>query len=114
MGQNCYEAVCLPTYLFWLKKTQTLYWLRARPFFKMAMSQPCLSSMAITPPGSARLQPVCLMTAGLKFYQASKQADSRVEILSGLKAGDAVVVAGQPNLIDGAKVEIISDPRIAE
>jgi HlyD family secretion protein len=40
--------------------------------------------------------------------------DSRVEILSGLKAGDAVVVAGQPNLIDGAKVEIISDPRIAE
>ena len=39
---------------------------------------------------------------------------SRIEILSGLKVGEAVVVAGQPNLIDGAKVDIVSDPRIAE
>jgi membrane fusion protein (multidrug efflux system) len=30
----------------------------------------------------------------------------RIEILSGLKAGDIVVTAGQPNLMDGAKVEI--------
>jgi HlyD family secretion protein len=39
---------------------------------------------------------------------------SRIEILSGLKAGEAVVVAGQPNLIDGAEVEIVNDPRVAE
>lgn len=37
-----------------------------------------------------------------------------IEILSGLKAGDLIVVAGQPNLIDGAKVEVTNDPRIAE
>lgn len=40
--------------------------------------------------------------------------DSRVEILSGLEAGDAVVIAGQPNLVDGATVEIVNDPRIAD
>ena len=38
----------------------------------------------------------------------------RVEILSGLHPGDAVVVAGQPNLIDGVMVEVANDPRIAE
>ena len=37
-----------------------------------------------------------------------------VEILSGLKAGDVIVVAGQPNLVDGATVEVTNDPRIAE
>ncbi len=40
--------------------------------------------------------------------------NQRTEILSGLKAGDAVVIAGQPNLIDGAKVEVSNDPRVAE
>jgi RND family efflux transporter MFP subunit len=39
---------------------------------------------------------------------------NRIEILSGLKPGEVVVIAGQPNLIDGIKVEIIDDPRIAE
>lgn len=37
-----------------------------------------------------------------------------IEILSGLKAGDAVVTIGQTNLVDGMKVEVINDPRIAE
>lgn len=32
--------------------------------------------------------------------------NNRIEILSGLKAGDTVVIAGQPNLVDGAKVEV--------
>jgi multidrug efflux pump subunit AcrA (membrane-fusion protein) len=31
-----------------------------------------------------------------------------IEILSGLKPGDIVVVAGQPNLVDGARVEVTS------
>jgi HlyD family secretion protein len=38
----------------------------------------------------------------------------RIEILSGLQASDLVVTAGQTNLFDGMKVEIINDPRIAE
>jgi HlyD family secretion protein len=33
----------------------------------------------------------------------------RVEILSGLKPGDAVVTAGQPNLTDGAKVQVVKN-----
>lgn len=40
--------------------------------------------------------------------------NNRVEILAGLKPGEAVVVAGQPNLIDGAKIEIVNDPRVAD
>jgi HlyD family secretion protein len=32
--------------------------------------------------------------------------DERIEILSGLEAGETVVIAGQPNLTDGSKVEI--------
>lgn len=32
--------------------------------------------------------------------------NDHIEILSGLKAGETVVVAGQPNLIDGTKVEV--------
>ena len=38
----------------------------------------------------------------------------RIEILAGLKPGDAVVIAGQPNLVDGVPVEIVNDPRIAK
>jgi HlyD family secretion protein len=38
----------------------------------------------------------------------------RIEVLAGLKPGDAVVIAGQPNLVDGAQVEIANDPRIAK
>ena len=33
----------------------------------------------------------------------------RVEILSGVAAGDVVVIAGQSNLIDGAKVDIVGE-----
>lgn len=40
--------------------------------------------------------------------------NERVEILSGLKPGDLVVIAGQPNLVDGVKVEPVNDPRIAD
>jgi HlyD family secretion protein len=39
---------------------------------------------------------------------------NRIEILSGVKPGEVVVIAGQPNLIDGIKVEVADDPRIAE
>lgn len=38
----------------------------------------------------------------------------RVEILDGLKVGDVVVVAGQPNLQDGFKAEVTNDPRVAQ
>ncbi len=34
--------------------------------------------------------------------------DGQIEILSGLEAGDAVVTAGQPNLVDGAKIEVVN------
>ena len=34
--------------------------------------------------------------------------DGQIEILSGLKEGDTVVTAGQPNLVDGAKVEVVN------
>ncbi len=34
--------------------------------------------------------------------------DARVEVLSGLKDGDTVVIMGQPNLIDGAFVEVVN------
>lgn len=34
--------------------------------------------------------------------------DGRIEILSGLEAGETVVTAGQPNLIDGAHVEVVN------
>ncbi len=34
--------------------------------------------------------------------------DGEVEILSGLEAGDTVVTAGQPNLTDGARVEVVN------
>jgi len=37
-----------------------------------------------------------------------------IEILSGLKEGETVVTAGQASLTDGAKVEVTSDPGIAE
>lgn len=38
----------------------------------------------------------------------------RIEILSGLKPGEIVVIAGQPDLVDGLKVELVDDPRRAE
>jgi multidrug efflux pump subunit AcrA (membrane-fusion protein) len=38
----------------------------------------------------------------------------RVEILSGLKEGDLVITAGQPNLTGGAEVAITNDPRLDE
>jgi len=34
--------------------------------------------------------------------------DGQVEILSGLEAGETVVTAGQPNLTDGARVEVVN------
>jgi multidrug efflux system membrane fusion protein len=34
--------------------------------------------------------------------------NDRVEILSGVVQGDKVVIAGQGNLTDGAKVEVVS------
>ncbi len=34
--------------------------------------------------------------------------DGQIEILSGLEAGDTVVIAGQPNLVDGAKIEVVN------
>jgi HlyD family secretion protein len=40
--------------------------------------------------------------------------DDRVEILSGLKEGEAVVTAGQANLEDGLEVAVTNDPRLAE
>ncbi len=40
--------------------------------------------------------------------------NERVEILSGLKPGDVVVVAGQPNLQDGTIANVVNDPRIAD
>jgi RND family efflux transporter MFP subunit len=39
---------------------------------------------------------------------------NRIEILQGLQPGDVVVVAGQPNLHNGAKAEIVNDPRVAD
>lgn len=33
---------------------------------------------------------------------------TRIEILDGLAAGETVVIAGQPNLVDGARVEVIN------
>jgi multidrug efflux pump subunit AcrA (membrane-fusion protein) len=32
----------------------------------------------------------------------------KVEILSGLEPGETVVISGQPNLADGAKVEVVN------
>jgi RND family efflux transporter MFP subunit len=34
--------------------------------------------------------------------------DSQIEILTGLKPGETVVIAGQPNLLDGAKVKVVT------
>lgn len=39
---------------------------------------------------------------------------NRIEILQGLQPGDVVVVAGQPNLQDGNKAEVVNDPRVAD
>ncbi len=36
------------------------------------------------------------------------------EIISGIKAGDEVVIAGQTRLIDGIKVEIVNDTQLSE
>lgn len=36
----------------------------------------------------------------------------RIEILSGLEPGDTVVIAGQPNLTDGAKIEVVTSLNI--
>lgn len=38
----------------------------------------------------------------------------RVEILAGLRAGEIVVTAGQSNLLDGAKVEVVNELDLAE
>ncbi|HMQ56235.1 MAG TPA: hypothetical protein PKD98_29410, partial [Anaerolineae bacterium] len=38
----------------------------------------------------------------------------RVEILSGLRAGEIVVTAGQSNLLDGAKVEVVNEINLDE
>jgi multidrug efflux pump subunit AcrA (membrane-fusion protein) len=53
-------------------------------------------------------------TVELRTLTTGLQNNTQIEILSGLKPGDLVVTIGQPNLIDGAKVEVASDPRIAE
>jgi HlyD family secretion protein len=34
--------------------------------------------------------------------------NDQIEILSGLKAGETVVISGQPNLVDGAKVKVVT------
>jgi HlyD family secretion protein len=34
--------------------------------------------------------------------------DDQIEILSGLTAGDSIVVSGQANLVDGAKIEVVN------
>jgi len=34
--------------------------------------------------------------------------DGQIEILSGLEPGETVVTAGQPNLVDGAKIEVVN------
>ncbi len=34
--------------------------------------------------------------------------NGQIEILSGLQPGDTVVIAGQPNLVDGAKIEVVN------
>jgi RND family efflux transporter MFP subunit len=39
---------------------------------------------------------------------------NRVEILQGLQPGDVVVIAGQPNLQNGNKAEVVNDPRVAD
>jgi HlyD family secretion protein len=39
---------------------------------------------------------------------------NRIEVLSGLEPGEVVVTAGQSNLIDGVKVDVTNDPRLAE
>lgn len=44
--------------------------------------------------------------ARLRLVTTGKRYGDRVEILSGLKAGDAVVVAGMERLVDGAAVEV--------
>ncbi len=34
--------------------------------------------------------------------------DDQIEILSGLTAGDSIVISGQANLVDGAKIEVVN------
>ncbi|MBN1220104.1 MAG: efflux RND transporter periplasmic adaptor subunit [Anaerolineae bacterium] len=56
------------------------------------------SSVFVVKRNVAELRPV---TVGLT-------SDGQVEILSGLEAGETVVIAGQSNLTDGAKVETVN------
>lgn len=48
--------------------------------------------------GTARLRPV----------EVGLSDGNRIEILSGLEEGETLIIAGQPNLIDGAKVEVVN------
>jgi RND family efflux transporter MFP subunit len=53
---------------------------------------------------------VYVVRDGKVYKQAittGKVFDNYIEVVSGLKEGDRVVVAGQINLVDGRKVEII-------
>lgn len=40
--------------------------------------------------------------------------NDRIEVLSGLKPGDVVVITGQPNLQDGTTADVVNDPRVAD
>ena len=53
-------------------------------------------------------------TVELRTVTTGLQNNTHIEILSGLKPGELVVTIGQPNLIDGAHVDVANDPRIAE
>ena len=46
--------------------------------------------------------------AELRTVTTGLTSDGHVEILSGLEAGETVVIVGQPNLTDGAKVETVN------
>jgi multidrug efflux system membrane fusion protein len=48
-------------------------------------------------------------TARLRLIRTGKPYGNRIEVLSGLNAGDRVVVEGAERVTDGAKVEVISD-----
>jgi HlyD family secretion protein len=57
-------------------------------------------------------QPVVYVVNGNRVEQRTVVTglsdQAQVEILSGLNSGDTIVVAGQPNLTDGAKIEVVN------
>jgi RND family efflux transporter MFP subunit len=67
-----------------------------------------LPRSALVEPG--QLQSVYVVEEGkvarLRLVKTGKIYDDRVEILSGLKAGDMIIVDGMDRLVDGAAVEV--------